>query len=76
MLSLRSFMFERVYLGPRVTPEHERVRLVLRAIFDRLAAQPELLPPGDEALETRITDYLAGMTDRFALGYAEALERE
>ena len=76
MLSLRAFMFERVYLGPRVTPEHERVRLVLRAIFDRLVAEPERLPPGDEALETRITDYLAGMTDRFALGYAEALERE
>ena len=73
MLSLRSFMFERVYLGPRVGPEHERARRVVRAIFDRLVEEPERLPPGDGGLETRITDYLAGMTDRFALVYAERL---
>ena len=30
-------------------------------------------PPGDGALDERITDYVAGMTDRFALAYAEAL---
>jgi dGTPase len=73
MLSLRSFMFEHVYLGPQVAPEHERVRRVLRAIFDRLADRPEELPPGEGDLPTRITDYVAGMTDRFALAYAEQL---
>ena len=31
------------------------------------------LPPGEGVLETRITDYLAGMTDRFALAYADNL---
>ncbi len=36
MLSLRSFMFERVYLGPQVRPEHERARRVVRAVFDAL----------------------------------------
>jgi dGTPase len=73
MLSLRSFMFERVYLGPQVVPEHERARRVVRAIFDALVAEPERLPPGDGELATRVTDYLAGMTDRFALAYAERL---
>jgi dGTPase len=73
MLSLRSFMFERVYLGPHVEPEHRRASEVVQAIFDSLAAEPEHLPPGDGALETRITDYLSGMTDRFALAYAAAL---
>ena len=73
MLSLRSFMFERVYLGPRVAPEHEHVRRVLRAIFEHLADDPVQLPPGEDNLETRITDYVAGMTDRFALAYAERL---
>jgi dGTPase len=73
MLSLRSFMFERVYLGPQVRPEHERARRVVRAVFDALVAAPARLPPGEDDLETRITDYLAGMTDRFALTYADSL---
>jgi dGTPase len=65
MLSLRAFMFERVYLGPQAQPEHERAHEVVRAIFDHLVER------GDGADE--IVDYIAGMTDRFALGYADAL---
>jgi dGTPase len=65
MLSLRAFMFERVYLGPQAAPEHVRAHEVVRAIFDHLAER------GDDADE--IVDYIAGMTDRFALAYAEAL---
>jgi dGTPase len=73
MLSLRSFMFEQVYLGPHVEPEHRRARETVAAIFEALSAEPERLPPGTDDLPTRITDYLAGMTDRFALAYAAAL---
>jgi dGTPase len=76
MLSLRAFMFEHVYLGPQVGPEHARARRVVQAIFDALADAPELLPPGDDDLPTRITDYLSGMTDRFALMYARSLGGE
>jgi dGTPase len=76
MHSLRSFMFERVYLGPQVLPEHERAQRVVRTIFDALVDDPERLPPGDGELPTRATDYLAGMTDRFALAYAAALVAE
>jgi dGTPase len=65
MLSLRAFMFERVYLGPQAVPEHERAHAVIRAIFDHLVER------GDGADE--IVDYISGMTDRFALAYAEAL---
>jgi dGTPase len=73
MLSLRAFMFENVYLGPQVEPEHHRAREVVQAIFERLASEPGRLPPGDDDLPTRITDYIAGMTDRFALSYADSL---
>lgn len=76
MLSLRAFMFEHVYLGPQVRPEHNRARRVVQAIFDALADDPERLPPGDDELPTRITDYLSGMTDRFALAYARSLGEE
>jgi len=65
MLSLRAFMFEHVYLGPQAAPEHERARGTVHRIFDRLAER------GDGADE--IVDYLAGMTDRFALSYADSL---
>jgi dGTPase len=65
MLSLRSFMFERVYLGPHTAQEHARARDTIGLIFDHLADR------GDSPIE--IVDYLSGMTDRFALEYAAKL---
>jgi dGTPase len=73
MLSLRSFMFDRVYLGPQAVPEHARAHHTIQAIFHALLADPARLPPGGDELPERITDYVAGMTDRFALSYAAAL---
>ncbi|HZB23353.1 MAG TPA: HD domain-containing protein [Gaiellaceae bacterium] len=65
MLALRSFMFERVYLGPHTRAEHDRARTVVERIFRALADR------GDEP--DGITAYIAGMTDRFAIDYAEGL---
>jgi dGTPase len=65
MLSLRAFMFERVYLGPQAAPEHEKAHGVIHRIFDHLVER------GDDA--DAIVDYIAGMTDRFALAYADSL---
>ena len=70
MLSLRTFMFEHVYLGPQVGPEHRRAHNVVGAIFGRLVEDPDLLPDGEGEFADRITDYVSGMTDRFALSYA------
>jgi dGTPase len=72
MLSLRAFMFERVYLGPQAAPEHQRAHEIVHRIFDSLVEEPDRIPPGDDDLVTRIVDYIAGMTDRFALDYAES----
>jgi len=73
MLALRAFMFERVYLGPRVEPEHRRVAEVIEEIVDALVHEPERLPPGAGELAERVVDYVAGMTDRFALEYTASL---
>ena len=73
MLSLRAFMFNRVYLGPQVEPEHCRARDILQAIFTRLVEDSDLLPAGEGELADRIADYISGMTDRFALAYAAEL---
>jgi dGTPase len=63
--SLRTFMFERVYLGPHARSEHERAHGTVRRIVGHLAER------GDSSDE--IVDYVAGMTDRFALDYAAQL---
>ena len=69
MLVLRQFMFERVYLGEEARSEHERVHRLLRSLFDHYLEHPEQVPDAgtgaDEA--QRITDYIAGMTDRFCI---------
>src|SRR3954451_2883905 len=67
MATLRGFMFERVYLGPVAQREHERIQRMLRALFDYYVEHlpPAVVRDADEA--ERVTDYLAGMTDRFAI---------
>jgi dGTPase len=73
MLSLRSFMFDHVYLGPGAAAEHRRAADVVAAIFAHLVERPELVPGSGTDDVQRVTDYVAGMTDRFALAYAAAL---
>jgi dGTPase len=65
MLSLRSFMFERVYLGEHARAEHVRAHETIGRIFARLVER------GDS--EDEIRAFVSGMTDRFALAYAERL---
>jgi dGTPase len=65
MLSLRSFMFERVYLSEPARREHARAHDAIRRIFERLVER------GDEP--DAIVDFIAGMTDRYALAYAARL---
>jgi dGTPase len=65
MLTLRTFMFDHVYLGEAARAEHTRARVTVRRIFDHLVER------GDSVDE--VVDYIAGMTDRFALNYAETL---
>jgi dGTPase len=71
MAQLREFMFERVYLGPAVRAEHARIVNVVRTLFEHYAEHPELLPDGGGAagagLAERVTDYVAGMTDRYCI---------
>ena len=69
MRRLRTFMFERVYLGERARREHAKIELVLRSLFEHYCSAPPELPAGvpGATLAERVTDYLAGMTDRFCI---------
>ena len=65
MLSLRGFMFEHVYLGPEAKVEHEHADETIAHIYHHLT---ELGQASNDVVE-----FIAGMTDRFALSYAERL---
>jgi dGTPase len=82
MLRLRRFMFDRVYLGPEARGEHDRVRRTLSGLFDHYLDHPGLIedpvrggdakrdgaPAADDARRMQeVVDYIAGMTDRFAI---------
>jgi dGTPase len=64
---LRKFMFERVYLGRAALREHDRIERMLRSLFDYYTEHPPPSPVPDAGDRDRIVDYLAGMTDRFAI---------
>jgi dGTPase len=69
MLRLRKFMFDRVYLAPAARDEQERVQRTLRGLFDHYMEHPEETPEGEPGADDtqRVTDYLAGMTDRYCI---------
>jgi dGTPase len=67
MLRLREFMFSNVYLGSDAQREKPRIERMLRALFDHFAEQPPPALTPDASDEQRVIDWLAGMTDRFAV---------
>jgi dGTPase len=75
MSELRRFMFDHVYLGEVATREHARIHGVIETLFDHFCAHPDAIPasipPGE--LPVRVTDHLAGMTDRFCIRTFEDL---
>jgi dGTPase len=77
MDELRDFMFERVYLRAGARDEQDKAIGLVRALFAHYLEHPEDVPeeyhraPGD--LPTRVADYIAGMTDRYAVMAYEQL---
>jgi dGTPase len=77
MHELRDFMFRNVYMSDAQV-EHQRGAIeVIRALVDYLLEHPSELPASfretDDELVVRVSDYVAGMTDRFALSMHDRL---
>src|SRR3954465_9258270 len=67
MMNLRTFMFENVYLAASAKSEHPRIQKMIRLLFDHYVEHPPApMTPGASEAE-RIVDWLAGMTDRYAI---------
>jgi dGTPase len=75
--TLRAYLFERVYLRTEQAAEQEKAVALIRSLFAYYLDHPQEIPqeyaaaPGD--LPTRVSDYIAGMTDRYALRTYELL---
>ena len=72
MDELRTFLFEHVYLNPRAKSEEGKAKELLIRLFEYYVAHPEKLPAHynlreEDTVERRVCDFLAGMTDRFAI---------
>jgi dGTPase len=76
---LREFLFERVYTNPVVKREADRAGHVVSQLFLHFQAHPDALPPDyqddprSEGIDRRVADYIAGMTDSFAITLFEQL---
>jgi dGTPase len=70
MTELRDFLYERVYYNPHSRGELEKTEKILADLYHYFLANPEeyIKPyPADDPLEKRVGDFIAGMTDRYAL---------
>lgn len=71
---LRKFLFDNLYRHPKVKTMSDTAKVIVEDLFKTYKNDPELLPkpyqiknPEKTNLERNICDYIAGMTDRFAL---------
>jgi dGTPase len=70
---LKDFLYSNLYRHHRVVRMAVKAERILDNLFDAYQAEPEMLPEhiqaavGERGLERTICDYLAGMTDRFAV---------
>lgn len=73
MANLRAFMFENVYWNPVAKGEESKAQDMLRRLFEYYCNDPDRLPPEfqdireREGVERAVCDYIAGMTDKYAL---------
>jgi dGTPase len=70
---LREFMFSRVYTDSAAKEDDPKTHFIVRKLFEYLCDHPDDLPeewrsnPRNEPIERRVADYIAGMTDRYAI---------
>jgi dGTPase len=76
VVELRDFLYERVYFDPSSREELRKTEKIIRDMFGYLMEHPEgyikEYPAGDP-LEKRVGDFIAGMTDRYALTLYERI---
>jgi dGTPase len=76
-IHLRGFLFEAVYENPRATAEFEKASGIIGGIWQKVREKPEIYLDratlDAEGLDAATRDFVAGMTDRYAIGLFEEL---
>jgi len=76
-VGLRSFLFEAVYENPRATAEFEKAAGILGGIWEKIRRRPDpyldVTTIDAEGLDAATRDFIAGMTDRYAVSLFEDL---
>ncbi len=70
LVLLRQFLYQRVYWRKEREQNREKIRKILLTIFDWIQNQPEQYIysfPENDPVDRRIIDFIAGMTDRYAI---------
>jgi len=72
---LRRFMFEKLYLIPEIRCEFEKAQRMLTELFEHVTSHPDqfLDQSGEDSVERLAVDFIAGMTDRYAINLYEKL---
>src|SRR5712691_2794478 len=73
--ALRTFMFQNLYLTPAVRSEFEKAQGVLTTLFEYVTSHPQefFSDKSEEPVERLAIDFIAGMTDRYAINLYERL---
>jgi dGTPase len=72
--TLRGFMFERVYMVEDAGEESDAARRIVALLYRYLDDSREVVPPEYGSGDRAVVDYLAGMTDHYAIRMAERIE--
>ena len=70
---LRSFMFARVYRNPVAKGEEKKAKIMLQRLYEYYIRHPDALPEdfhpqlSFDGMERTVCDYIAGMTDNYAV---------
>ncbi len=71
---LRDFMFERVYVPSDLGEEGQAARDIVGLLYQNLHDNPDQVPPEYRDTDKPVVDYIAGMTDLFAMRVAERIQ--
>jgi len=72
---LREFMYQKVYLDSRAKADDSKVRTMIEMLYQHFMRHPQQIPADllrvnqerNEPIERAVVDYIAGMTDRYAI---------
>ncbi len=72
MMGMRQFLFENVYISSEPKIEEKKAKRIIEGLYEAYLKKPELIPNNESDIHASIRDYIAGMSDRYAVSkYSE-----